>query len=138
MQLTIGKLAKQAEVTVETIRYYQRIGLLIEPAKSQSSYRHYPPDTITKIRFIKRAQQAGFTLKEIAELLSLDGTHCSEVRKIAEQKCQQIDAQIKELTTLRNVLGNLVKRCQMDASTEYCSLIDALSTARDGGSVVNR
>ena len=127
MKLTIGKLAKQAEVTVETIRHYQRIGLLNEPAKAQDSYRHYPPDAIGRIRFIKRAQQAGFTLKEIAELLSFDGTHCAEVRKIAELKCQQIDAQIKDLTTLRSILDSLVKRCQTDASTEHCSLIDALS-----------
>lgn len=138
MQMTIGKLAKQADVTVETIRYYQRIGLLDEPVKPLGSYRHYPPDAIGRIRFIKRAQQAGFTLKEIAGLLSLDGTHCSEVRKIAEQKCQQIDAQIKDLTALRNVLDSLVKRCQADASTGHCSLIDALSTATDGGSAVNR
>ena len=61
MKLTIGKLAKQAEVTVETIRHYQRIGLLNEPAKAKDSYRHYPPDAIGRIRFIKRAQQAGFT-----------------------------------------------------------------------------
>ena len=127
MKLTIGKLAKQAEVTVETIRYYQRIGLLNEPTKSQGSYRHYPPDAIGRIRFIKRAQQAGFTLKEIAELLSFDGTHCAEVRKIAELKCQQIDAQIKDLTTLRSVLDSLVNRCQTNTSTEHCSLIDALT-----------
>lgn len=127
MQLTIGKLAKQADVTVETIRHYQRIGLLSEPAKPQSSYRYYPTDTITKIRFIKRAQQAGFSLKEVAELLSLDGSHCTEVRKIAEQKYQQIDAQIRDLTALRNVLGSLVERCQTDTSTGHCSLIDALS-----------
>ena len=127
MKLTIGKLAKQAEVTVETIRYYQRIGLLNEPAKALGSYRHYPPDAIGRIRFIKRAQQAGFTLKEIAELISFDGTHCAEVRKIAELKCQQIDAQIKDLTTLRSVLDSLVNRCQTNASTEHCSLIDALS-----------
>jgi MerR family transcriptional regulator, mercuric resistance operon regulatory protein len=131
MNLTIGNLAKQADVTVETIRYYQRIGLLTEPAKPQNSYRHYPPDAIDRIRFIKRAQQAGFTLKEIAELLSFDGTHCAEVRKITEQKCQQIDAQIKDLTALRNVLGSLVKRCQTDTSTEHCSLIDALSNEND-------
>jgi MerR family transcriptional regulator, mercuric resistance operon regulatory protein len=130
MNLTIGKLAKQTEVTIETIRYYQKIGLLVEPEKPGIGYRHYPPGAIDRIRFIKRAQQAGFTLKEIAELLSLDGTHCAEVRKIAEQKCQQIDNQIKDLTVLRNVLGNLVKRCQTDASTGHCSLIDALSTAR--------
>jgi MerR family mercuric resistance operon transcriptional regulator len=127
MQLTIGRLAKQSEVTIETIRHYQKIGLLEEPEKPSGGYRLYTSDAINRIRFIKRAQQAGFTLKDIAELLSFDGTHCSDVRKIAEHKCQQIDAQIKDLTALRNVLDNLVKRCQTDASTERCSLIDALS-----------
>lgn len=134
MKLTIGKLANQAEVTVETIRYYQRIGMLDEPGKPGSGFRHYPAHAITRIRFIKRAQQAGFTLKEIAQLLSLDDDHCADVRKIAEQKCQQIDAQIKDLTALRNVLDSLVKGCQTDSSAEHCSLINALSTARDGGS----
>ncbi len=138
MKLTIGNLAKQAEVTVETIRYYQRIGLLDEPGKPFSGYRHYPPHDIPRIRFIKRAQQAGFTLKEIAQLLSLDGTHCADVQKMAVQKCLQIEAQIKDLMALRNVLDNLVKRCQSDFSTDHCSIIDALSTARDGGSVANR
>jgi len=138
MKLTIGKLAKQAEVTVETIRYYQRIGMLDEPGKPGNGYRHYPPHAIARIRFIKRAQQAGFTLKEIAQLLSLDADHCADVRKIAEQKCQQIDAQIKDLMALRNVLDALVKRCQSDSSAEHCSLIDALSTAKDAGSVANR
>jgi len=131
MSFTIGKLAKQADVTIETIRYYQRIGLLDEPDKSPSGYRLYPPEATARIRFIKRAQQAGFTLKEIAELLSLDGTHCAEVRKIAEQKCQQIDAQIKDLIALRQVLNNLVKGCQSDSSKEYCSLIEALSKDSD-------
>lgn len=130
MKLTIGNLAKQAEVTIETIRYYQRIGLLDEPGKPFSGYRHYPANAIARIRFIKRAQQAGFTLKEIAQLLSLDADHCADVRKIAEQKCQQIDAQIKDLMALRNVLDALVKRCQSDSSAEHCSLIDALSTDR--------
>ncbi|MDD5412689.1 MAG: MerR family DNA-binding protein [Methylobacter sp.] len=134
MKLTIGNLAKQAEVTVETIRYYQRIGMLDEPSKPGSGFRHYPAHAITRIRFIKRAQQAGFTLKEIAQLLSLDTGHCADVRKIAEQKCQQIDAQIKDLMALHNVLDALAKRCQSDSSAEHCSLIDALS---NGGSAVN-
>lgn len=134
MQLTIGKLARQAEVNIETVRYYQKIGLLKEPRKPSSGYRLYPSSAIGRIRFIKRAQQAGFTLKEIAQLLALDGTHCEDVRKIAEQKRQQIDTQIEDLTALRNVLDSLVKGCQADASTEYCSLIDALSTVKDGGS----
>ena len=135
MTITIGLLAKQAEVTIETIRHYQRIGLLHEPDKPGRGYRCYPPDAVARIRFIKRAQQAGFTLKEVAQLLSLDAGHCAEARSIAEQKCQQIDAQIKDLMALRHTLQVLVKACQSDASAGHCPLIDALSTARDGGSV---
>ena len=131
MFLTIGKLAKQAGVTIETIRYYQRKGLLIEPDKPATGYRQYPSDAIAKIRFIKRAQQSGFTLKEISELLSLDSGHCEDVRKMAEQKRRQIDEQIKDLTALRNVLDNLVQGCQNDPSTEHCSLINALSNQSD-------
>ncbi len=126
MKLTIGKLAKQANVTIETIRYYQRKGLLDEPAKPDTGYRHYPTEAIARIRFIKRAQQAGFTLKEISDLLSLDSGHCEDVRKMAEQKRRQIDDQLKDLTALRQVLDNLVKGCQTDPSSEHCSLINAL------------
>lgn len=127
MKLTIGKLAQQANVTIETIRYYQRKGLLVEPDKPARGYRLYPLAAISRIRFIKRAQQSGFTLKEISELLSLDSGHCEDVRKMAEQKRQQIDDQLKDLTALRHVLDNLVKGCQTDPSTEHCSLINALS-----------
>jgi MerR family mercuric resistance operon transcriptional regulator len=134
MILTIGNLAKQADVSIETIRYYQRIGLLKEPDKPDSGYRQYTNDAIARIRFIKRAQQVGFTLKEIAELLSLDGSHCADVRKIAEQKYQQIDEQIKDLMALRNVLDALVKGCQSNPSIEYCSLINALSNETDSKS----
>jgi MerR family mercuric resistance operon transcriptional regulator len=131
MTLTIGKLAKQANVTIETIRYYQRKGLLTEPEKPTIGYRQYPPDAVARIQFIKRAQQSGFTLKEIAELLSLDGEHCKDVQKMAEQKRQQIDEQLKDLTALRNVLDSLVKGCQQDKSTDHCSLIDAFSNQSD-------
>ena len=127
MNLTIGKLAKQANVTIETIRYYQRKGLLVEPDKPATGYRLYPPDAIARLRFIKRAQQSGFTLKEIAELLSLDGEHCEDVQQMAEQKRQQIDEQLKDLTALRHALDALVKGCQQDKSTDHCSLIDAFS-----------
>ena len=127
MKLTIGNLAKQSDVTIETIRYYQRKGLLIEPEKPVSGYRQYPSEAIARIRFIKRAQQSGFTLKEILELLSLDSGHCEDVRKMAEQKRQQIDDQIKDLTALRTGLESLVKGCHEEASAEHCSLIDTLS-----------
>jgi MerR family mercuric resistance operon transcriptional regulator len=125
--LTIGKLAKQTEVTVETIRYYQRIGLLVEPDKPDSGYRHYPADAITNIRFIKRAQQAGFTLKEIATLLSLDGSHCADVRQLAELKCKQIDQHIKSLTALRQALDSLVNSCQQTNSSARCAILDVFN-----------
>ena len=134
MSLTIGKLAKYANVTIETIRYYQRKGLLTEPEKPATGYRQYPTEAIARIQFIKRAQQSGFTLKEISELLSLDGEHCEDVQKMAEQKRHQIDEQIKDLTALRNVLDGLVKGCQQDQSTHHCSLIDALSNQVDSQS----
>jgi len=125
--LTIGKLATQTEATIETIRHYQRTGLLAEPDKPDSGYRCYSAVAVTRIRFIKRAQQAGFTLKEIAALLSLDGMHCADVRQLAEQKCRQIDQQIKDLTALRQVLVTLVNGCQQTASFERCAILDAFS-----------
>lgn len=127
MKITIGKLAKQANVTIETIRYYQRKGLLTEPVKPATGYRKYPQEAVARLCFIKRAQQSGFTLKEIAELLSLDGKHCADVQQMAEQKRQQIDNQLKDLTALRNALDTQVKGCQQDNSTDHCSLIDAFS-----------
>ena len=129
--ITIGKLAKTAGVNVETIRYYHRIGLLVEPEKPYSGYRHYPVNAVSKIRFIKRAQQLGFTLKEISELLSLDGCHCDDVRKMAEQKCQLINMQITDLLALRDVLESLVKGCQTESSAQHCSLIDAIAKESD-------
>lgn len=129
--LTIGGLAKAACVSAETIRYYHRIGLLIEPEKPHSGYRHYPASAVARIRFIKRAQQLGFTLKEISELLSLDGGHCDNVRKMAEQKCQLINTQIKDLLALHNALENLVKGCRTESSAQHCSLIDAIANEPD-------
>ena len=126
MFITIGKLAKKANVTIETIRYYQRRGLLFEPEKPAHGYRQYSVDVITRIRFIKHAQQCGFTLKEISELLFLDSGHCQDVQKMAEQKSQQINQQIKDLIALKNVLDSLVEGCQKSPSTESCSFIDAL------------
>ena len=134
MKLTIGKLAKEASVTIETIRYYQRKGLLVEPDKPATGYRHYPSEAISRLRFIKRAQQAGFTLKEILELLSLDNEHCQDVQKLAEQKLQQINDQLNDLNALRNALDDLVKGCRQDQSTQHCSLIDALSNQEDAKS----
>ncbi len=133
MRLTIGKLAQKAGVNVETVRYYQRVGLLKEPDKPAYGFRHYPADDIARIRFIKRAQQLGFTLKEISELLSLGDGHCTDVRTLAEQKRDKIDQQISDLKAMRQVLTDLIEACQSDRSSDHCSVIDALSGQNGSG-----
>ncbi len=127
MKLTIGKLAQKSNVTVETIRHYQRKKLLSEPDKPANGFRQYPIETIARIRFIKHAQQSGFSLKEISELLSLDDNYCSDVQKIAEQKLQKIDEQINSLTIIRNILDTLVQGCHSNSSEKRCSLIKSIS-----------
>jgi MerR family mercuric resistance operon transcriptional regulator len=126
-QLTIGRLAQAASVNVETIRYYQRVGLVKEPAKPAQGYRQYQTDTIDQIKFIKRAQQLGFSLKEIAELLVLGKGHCKDVRKRAESKRDRINSQIKDLEALRNTLNTLIKACRSGKGKQECPIVETLS-----------
>lgn len=127
MSLTIGKLARRANVNVETIRYYQRLGLLQEPAKPRDGYRVYPDSYVERLHFVKRAQKLGFTLKEIAELLSLGDGHCDDVRTLAEHKRGQIDEQMQDLLAMRKVLDELIDCCRHNRVTEHCSIIEALT-----------
>jgi len=125
--LTIGRLAKAAGINLETIRYYQRIGLLKEPPKPQNGYRVYPQAFITRIRFIKRAQQLGFKLCEVAELLQLGDGQCEDVCARAEQKRQQITQQILDLENLRNTLDGLINTCYNNSENTYCPIIETLT-----------
>ena len=125
--LTIGHLARMAGVNIETVRYYQRTGLIDEPPKPGSGYRIYPPRTIERIKFIKRAQGLGFSLKEINELLELGDGHCEDVRVKAEQKRDHIDQQINELTKLRNTLDTLINNCQNTDDSVHCPIIETLA-----------
>lgn len=126
--LTIGRIAQQAGVNVETIRYYQRIGLLREPPKPVQGYRRYPPDAAARICFIKRAQELGFTLKEIADLLSLQDGNCCEVRAMAEQKRAIIEQRIKDLRGMYGVLDDMVQAChKSEADNTPCALIETLN-----------
>ncbi len=125
--LTIGQLARAAGVNIETVRYYQRVALIQEPAKPRQGYRHYPADTIDRLKFIKRAQRLGFSLKEIAELLELGNGHCTDVRARAEKKRAHIDRQINDLKELRKTLDNLIQACQADKSRAHCPIVEALS-----------
>ena len=111
--LSTGKLAKETGVNIETIRYYERYGLIPEPPRRVSGYRDYTPGYIERIRFIKRAQALGFTLKEISELLSVaDGKPaCKDIRKFAEDKVKDIETRIHDLQQIKMVLDDLIKRC---------------------------
>ncbi len=125
--LTIGQLARLAEVNVETIRYYQRIGLLAEPPKPASGYRRYPEDTAEKIQFIKRAKRMGFSLQEIAELIELGESACTRVRLRAEAKREQINAQIQELEDLRQSLDQLIEQCHSEGKDRPCPIVQKLN-----------
>lgn len=126
--LTIGKLAERSGVNVETIRYYQRRGLLEQPKKPRSGYRQYSAGTAKRIRFIRRAQALGFTLEEVAGLLRLDVARaCSETRELAAHKLQMIEERLTELTAMRNGLAALVSECGKGGKRP-CPIIQMLVT----------
>jgi len=128
-EYTIGSLAKAAEINLETIRYYQRIGLITEPRKPLQGYRKYPYRAVETLRFIKRAQQLGFSLAEIAELLDIGDGHCEDIRDQAIGKQSIIDAQIRDLQALSHTLGELIDKCNRDSDTGHCPLIEVLQHA---------
>lgn len=130
-ELTIGRLASLAGVNVETIRYYQRRGLLDEPRKPFGGYRHYPPDMAKRVRFIKRAQALGFTLEEIASLLRLEAADCCrDTRDLAAQKVTLIERKLADLAAIRDALAALVGQCDAGESSVACPIIRALENDR--------
>lgn len=129
---TIGKLAISADVNVETIRYYQRLKLINEPAKPEQGYRQYPEEYVLRVRFIKRAQQLGFTLKEIQELLDLGDGHCQQVQELAQVKLKKIRGHIADLTTMHDALDGLLTQCRISGKNNaHCALIETITTNSD-------
>ena len=127
---TIGALARQAGVNVETVRYYQRRGLVPEPVRPLGGIRNYAPEHVQRLRFIKRAQLLGFSLEEVADLLSLeDGLHCREVEEIAGQKLATVRERIAQLKTMEDALAALVGKCSRNKERVRCPLIAALESA---------
>lgn len=125
--LTIGILAKKAGVNVETIRFYQRRGLLVEPVKPFKGVRHYTKSDVQRIRFIKQGQKLGFSLDEILELLCLDdGQHCREAKEIALRKLVLIRERIEGLRTMETALSSLVENCGSNTESVSCPIILAL------------
>ena len=124
---TIGALAETAGVNVETIRFYQRKGLMPEPEKPYGSIRRYGAAELARVRFIKSAQRLGFSLEEVGELLKLeDGARCSEARQLAEQKLVDVRQKLSELQRIESVLAGLVARCSAVRGRVNCPLIASL------------
>lgn len=125
--LTIGNLAAAGRVGVETVRYYQRRGLLAEPVRAMGSVRRYGHEDVARLRFIKRAQELGFTLDEIAELLKLqDGTGRVAVRCIAGARLAQIEARRSDLQRMARVLRHLIEECEHNPGAPRCPIVAAL------------
>lgn len=127
--LTIGQVARQAGVGVETVRFYEREGLLEEPPRRASGYRQYSEQVVKRIRFIKRAQQLGFSLKEIMELLMLRvdaHTSCEEVKQHTEAKIAQMEQKLLELQRMRQALLQVAALCTGQGPASACPMLDAL------------
>lgn len=125
--ITVGQLARAAAVNVETVRYYQRIGLLSLPNRNYGSIRRYLADDLKRIRFIKRAQNLGFSLDEVALLLGLsDGKHCQETKTLAQKKLAVVEEKIADLAAIRKALKGLVAKCSKGSRGCGCPVIDAL------------
>ena len=129
--LTIGQLAKRADVGVETVRFYEREGLLEEPDRRASGYRQYDEGVVRRLEFIRRAKELGFTLKEIKELLSLKldpSTTCAEVKERAETKIEDIESKIRTLQRMKRALVKVTKSCSGNGPTSECPILEAIET----------
>ena len=122
----IGQLAAAAGVNVETVRYYERRGLLEQPNKPFHGYRQYPENALFRILFVKRAQQLGFTLSEIFTLLTLSSDNCSDVKELAQSKLALIQNKIIALKRLEESLTNLIGECRRNPGEARCPIIQAL------------
>ena len=134
--LTTGQLAREAQVNVETVRYYERRRLIPEPPRRAGGYRQYSQDAVKRIRFIKHSQELGFSLKEISELLTLrvaPDTACEDVRARAEVKIAEIEEKIQVLQGMKRALAKLVVACRRRDPTGECPVLEALDSASEGG-----
>lgn len=131
--LTIGRLARESQVNVETIRYYERRGLLPRPPRRPSGYRMFPPSAVQVLRFVKTAQVLGFSLKEIKELLALriqPGRSCADVRGRAERKIGEIDQKIRTLQSMRKALVRLAAACSGRGPVSDCPILESLEAGK--------
>jgi MerR family mercuric resistance operon transcriptional regulator len=131
--LTIGQVARSAGVGIETVRFYEREGLLQKPARKESGYRQYENGVVDRLRFIRRAKELGFSLKEIKELLALrvdPATTCAEVRKRAESKIADVEKKIEDLQRIKQALKKLTAACRGIGPISECPILEALEPRR--------
>jgi DNA-binding transcriptional MerR regulator len=132
--MRIGKVSRDAGVNAQTLRYYERRGLLPKTNRLASGYREYDPATVALVRFIKNAQELGFTLKEIGELIDLRAERSrsnEDVRRLATRKIEEMDRRIRQLTDMKGELAALLERCGSAACKDSCVVLDALDEATE-------
>jgi len=132
--MTIGQVAQRSGVGIETVRFYERQGLLDEPSRRESGYRQYQDDAVARLRFIRRAKELGFSLKEIKELLALrvdPETTCAEVRRRAEAKLTDVEERIQSLQRIKGALKKLTTACSGRGPITECPILEALSPRGD-------
>jgi MerR family mercuric resistance operon transcriptional regulator len=130
-RFTIGEVAQLTHVRIETLRYYERIGLVAPPPRNGANYRLYPQETVRRVQFIKRAQALGFSLKEIIELLALRATPktpCADIRTRAFDKITAIDEKIEALNAMKYALAKLVDACSGQGEITDCPILASLDT----------
>lgn len=127
--MKVGMLAEQSGVHVETIRYYQALGLMPKPVRARGAVRRYGKDAADRLRFIKRAQGLGFSLDEVKLLLDLStGEHCRETRVLAERKRELVEKKLADLRAIQKALNNLIAACGSGGRGRGCPIIESLST----------
>ncbi len=131
--MKIGEAAELAGVNVQTLRYYERTGLLPRPSRRPSGYRQYDADTVHLVHFIKHAQELGFTLRDISELIALrqNPKSCPKAAGLALAKVEEIDRRLRTLTAMRQTLAELATACAAGDADHECPIIEALTDARD-------
>ncbi len=132
--LTIGQVAREAGVGIETVRFYERRGLIEEPPRRPSGYRQFSGETVTRLRFIRSAQELGFTLREIKELLSLrvtPGCNCDRVLHKTEAKIADVEGRIRTLRRMQRVLKRLASACRERGTTSTCPILAALDAKEE-------
>lgn len=133
MRMTIGELASRAGVNVQTVRYYERRGILCEPERTPSGYRQYDPDALARLRFIRSAQELGFALVEIEDLLDLrveDPGSCSVVEERTRSKLVDVRRKIRDLQQMESVLESLASACAARTETAECPILESLVEMR--------